>query len=59
MDILPYYHTFMSLVHPKHCYLAHFPVSGGYYDQPYREMDIYTTMLNVYRKVVNEKLKIT
>lgn len=51
---MPYLHAFVDMVHPRYGYLVHLPVSGGYYEQPYRELEVFTIMLKVYRDYIKE-----
>lgn len=47
---------FIAMVHPKHAYFVHYPIEGGYWDQPRRLMWIFETILKMYRKVLSEEM---
>lgn len=54
-DLIPYLETFSHMVHPRYGYYVHYPESGGYDDQPCRDMWIYDVFMDVFRKVLKEQ----
>jgi len=56
--LIPYLNAFVDMVHPRYGYLVHYPVAGGYYEQPYRELEIFTIMLKVFRDYIKELEKV-
>lgn len=54
---LSYCHDFIHLVHPKYGYYVNYPCEGGYFNQPYRLMNIYDTIKIQYMDLINEQQK--
>ncbi len=48
---------FSHIVHTRYGFYTAYPFSGGYYDQPYRTMQIFDILMNVFRDVLKEQSK--
>lgn len=45
------------MINTRYAFFEHYPFAGGYYDQPWRTMQVFIILQNEYRKKINEDLK--